>query len=135
MAKKHLKNGFEYFHERHFFGSWVHYWYLRPQGLINWMPFNTPIGTAKKVDVENFLNNKEEADKSYKEWLDRVGDIELAKKNLRDAESHLARISEPDWGGRGNNPDRDVRITKRARADVDCARRALSFAEKINSQK
>lgn len=133
MAKLNVKNGFEYTHERHFFGSWVYYWYVRPQNSAHWMPFSILSGSAKKVDVEDFLENNQQASRSYSEWLARAGNIDLAQKNLEAAESRLARISEPDWGGRGNNPNKDVRIIKDAHAAVDSARNALSLAQKINS--
>lgn len=133
MAKMNVKNGFEYTHERHYFGSWVIYWKFRPQGASHWKDFNIPSGNAKKSDIELFLNDPAAALRSYEEWLDGVGNVELARQSLNDAEARLARVNEPDWGGRGNNPDKDSRRARDAREAVESARRALEFSEKINS--
>ncbi|MBP2155747.1 hypothetical protein [Erwinia rhapontici] len=134
MAKINEKNGFEYTHERYNLGSWVVYWKFRPQAASHWKGFSIPSGKAKKADIELFLNDPVAALRSYHEWLDRQGNVELARQNLNDAEARLARVNEPDWGGRGNNPDRDSRRVSDARDAVESAKRALEFSEKINSE-
>lgn len=134
MAKVHTKNGFEYTHEVHNFGSWVHIWSFRPEGRLHWKTFSIPSGTAKKSDIELFLKDPAFAHKDYEEWIERVGNIDLAKEYLIAAQRHLEHVSHPDWGGRGNNPNREVRIVRQARDAVDSASRALEYAEKINSK-
>ncbi|ELO3239295.1 MULTISPECIES: hypothetical protein [Enterobacteriaceae] len=128
-------NGFEYTHERHNFnGQWVFLWRFKPVGQPVWCPFILPVGNAKKADVVRLLRNSEAADIHYKTWLERASDVENAELELSRARAHLERISDPDWGGSGSNPDKDARMTRQAHSDVESAARNLENAIRIRSQ-
>ncbi|MFT1010952.1 hypothetical protein [Enterobacter hormaechei] len=133
--KIELLNGFEYTHERHnLVGTWVYYWYFKPSGNPVWCPFSLPIGNAKKADMVSLLKDPESATAYYKDWLERASDVEAAQLRLSQAHSHLERISQPDWGGRGNNPNKDARITRQAHDNFNRARRELESAIRIREQ-
>ncbi|EMG7853832.1 hypothetical protein BvCmsA138A_04215 [Escherichia coli] len=128
-------NGFEYTHERHNFnGQWVFFWRFKPIDQPVWCPFTLPSGNAKKADVISLLTDKESAANHYKVWLDRASDVEAAQLRLSRARSHLERISDPNWGGSGSNPDKDARITRQARSEMEFAERDLESAIRIREQ-
>ncbi|EPG9146761.1 hypothetical protein NPH96_004322 [Klebsiella variicola] len=128
-------NGFEYHYEKHQLGgSWVYYWYFRPVGQNEWCNFYLPTGNAKKADMISFLKNPEDSAARYKSWFETVSNVENAELNLSRARAQLERVSDPDWGGRGNNPDKDARRKRQALYDVDCALRKLEKAKRIRQQ-
>lgn len=128
-------NGFEYTHERHNFGGqWVYFWRFKPVEQPVWCPFDLPTGKAVKADIVSLLKDPESAGVYYKSWLARASDVEAAELRLSQAKDHLRRISEPDWGGSGNNPNRDMRITRQAHSDFESAERGLESAKRIRQQ-
>lgn len=128
-------NGFEYFYERHNYGgTWVYYWYFRPEGKTEWCNFYLPTGKAKKADMISFLKSPEDAAFRYKSWFETVSDVENAELVLSRARAHLERISDPNWGGSGNNPNKDARRTRQALDDVESAVRGLEKAKRIRQQ-
>lgn len=82
----------------------------------------------------SFLKNPEDSAAHYKSWFETVSDVENAELNLSRAQAHLERVSDPEWGGRGNNPDKDARIKRQALDDVDSALRKLEKAKRIRQQ-
>ncbi|POU03518.1 hypothetical protein C3369_06750 [Escherichia sp. ESNIH1] len=133
--KIELLNGFEYTHERHNFGgTWVYYWHFKPVDQPAWCPFSLPTVNVKKADMVSLLRDPDSATTFYKDWLERASDVEAAERRLSQAHSHLERISAPDWGGRGNNPDKDARITRQAHDDFNRAKRELESAIRIREQ-
>lgn len=133
--KIHQLKGFEYTHERlNPDGIWVYYWYFKPSGTPLWCSFSLPIGNAKKADMVSFLKDPESATAYYNAWLERASDVEAAELRLSQAHSHLERISQSDWGGRGNNPNKDARITRQAHDDFNRAKRELESAIRIREQ-
>jgi hypothetical protein len=134
MAKVHEKNGFEYTHEKfNIFGNWIVHWKLKPKSSVHWMSYEVPTTKTKKIDVEIFLDDPINALEHYSDWFKRVSDVELARKNLEQAEKRLDKVTHPDWGGRGNNPNKDVRIVRDARENVEACIRALKHAEQLNA--
>ncbi|WP_117146171.1 hypothetical protein, partial [Klebsiella pneumoniae] len=92
---------------------------------------------TRKSDIENFLKNCEEATKFYLEWLRNASDVEGAERYLLSAKQAWERISSPDWGGRGNNPNKDARRVQQARETLESAKVKLKKAkilrERLNS--
>lgn len=128
-------NGFEYTHDRHNFGGqWVYLWRFKPVEQPVWCPFDLPMGKAKKADMVSLLRDPESAGVYYKTWLARASDVEAAELFLSRARSHLERISDPNWGGSGSNPNKDARMTRQAHADVESAERGLESAKRIRQQ-
>ena len=128
-------NGFEYHYEKiQLGGAWVYYWYFRPEGQTEWCNFYLPTGKAKKADMISFLKNPEDAAARYKSWFETVSDVENAELILSRASSHLERISDPNWGGSGSNPNKDARRTRQALDDVENALRGLEKAKRIRQQ-
>lgn len=130
MQKTHQLNGFDFTHDRRSFdGVWVFYWYFRPTEKTEWCPFSLPTGKTRKADMEAFLRNSGAASDHYEKWIERASDVEAAERELHSALEHLKRVSDPEWGGNGNNPNKDVRIVRQAHSDVDSAKRALESAK------
>lgn len=128
-------NGFEFTHERHNFGgTWSYFWYFKPGDQPFWCPFSLPTGNARKADMVSFLRDPDSATAYYKDWLERASDVEAAELRLSQAHSHLERISDPGWGGKGNNPNKDARINRQARDNYDRAERELENAKRIRQQ-
>ncbi|ELX8408494.1 hypothetical protein [Klebsiella oxytoca] len=136
--KIHEVNGLEFTHERYNFnGQWIYHWYFKPIGQSEWCPYSLPTGKTKKSDVENFLTNGKEANSHYQAWLKDASDVEGAERNLLSAQKAFERISSPEWGGRGNNPNKDVRRVQQARDTLESAKAKLEKAkilrERLNS--
>ncbi len=134
----HKLNGLEFTRERDFInGQWVYSWYFRPLEQSEWCPFSLPTGKTRKSDIENFLKNCEEATKFYLEWLRNASDVEGAERYLLSAKQAWERISSPDWGGRGSNPNKDARRVQQARETLESAKVKLEKAkilrERLNS--
>ncbi|EMR0588734.1 MULTISPECIES: hypothetical protein [Citrobacter] len=128
-------NGFEYTHERHNFGGqWVFLWRFKPVDQPVWCPFSLPTGNAKKADMVNLLSNPESAVVHYRGWLEKASDVEGAELRLSRARVHFERISDPNWGGSGSNPNKDARMTRQARDDLENAERGLESAKRIRQQ-
>lgn len=138
MRKIHSKNGFEFVCDKHFFGEWVYDWSYRPIGKTEWISFNLPLARAKKQDLVDFLGDRDNALKTYEEKIIYLSDVERAKKDLEMCQSRLEKFEAPDWGGRGNNPDKDQRRIRDARMDVssekDSLARAISLRERLSKE-
>ncbi len=133
--KIHRLNGFDYTHERlNFNGTWVFNWRFKPVDMSEWCPFSLPLGKTKKTDMESFLRSKEDATHHYQAWLKDACNVEEAERRLSDAKKKVERISSPDWGGRGNNPNKDSRITRQARSELDSAERNLVRAQELREK-
>ncbi|MGJ5822069.1 hypothetical protein ACSBQS_05450 [Serratia sp. H402Y] len=136
MRNISVKNGFEYYCEKHNFGVWVHYWYYRPQGKDEWINFYLPVtlGRAKKQDLLDFLDNPAEALKKYDERIAYLSDVEEARREIERCKATLDRVTHPDWGGRGNNPDKDARRIRDARSAYSSAEDRLEYAIKLKER-
>lgn len=137
QQKVHAKNGFEYTHDLFKLdGRWVRDWKFRPSNSQEWCPFYLPDKDAKKSDVENLLKIESEASAFYSSWLARASDVTAAEQRLSDARKHWERVSDPEWGGRGNNPNSDARTIRQARSELDKAESGIAlakaFRERIN---
>ncbi len=128
MAKIHCKNGFEYTHEKYFFDCWVYYWKFRPIGKEIWIGYSLPTGKVKKIDIERLLDSPLDAIALYEDSVKRQSDIAAAKQNLENAKRQLAQVEDPDWGGRGNNPDKDSKTISHARGQLASAKNRLETA-------
>ncbi|MDY4387885.1 hypothetical protein [Pectobacterium aroidearum] len=135
MGREHYKNGFNYTHDRfNFGGQWVVYWRFKPQNSEIWCPFFIPSGKQKKADLEQLLKDINAATEYYDSWLKKASDVEAAQNEVRHSQEHYDRVSDPSWGGRGNNPNRDVRIIRDARLRLDDALRALEKAMSLRAK-
>ncbi|TKU47867.1 hypothetical protein FDW94_07280 [Citrobacter sp. wls757] len=133
--KIHQLNGFEFTHDRfNLNGQWIYSWYFRPVGKTEWCYYSRHLGKTKKEDVIKLLKEKEDADSFYQEWLDRASDVDAAERRLNIARDDWARVSHPDWGGRGNNPNSDARRIRQAKDELDSAERALKSAISIKDR-
>ncbi|EPB4501062.1 hypothetical protein [Yersinia enterocolitica] len=131
MAKIHCKNGFEYTHEKYFFDCWVYYWKFRPIGKEIWIEYSLPLGKVKKADIECLLDSPVDANTLYEDSVKSRSDIAAAEQNLEDAKRQLASVEDPNWGGRGNNPDREQKIIQRARSQLETAKQNLATAIRL----
>lgn len=131
----HVKNGFEYTHELfNFDGRWVRDWKFRPLDSQEWCPFNLSDRDAKKADIESLLKSESAALAKYSEWLTNASDVEAAEKRLSHAQKNWERVSDPEWGGRGNNPNSDARNIRHARDELDGAKRGLESAKSLRDR-
>lgn len=128
-------NGFDFTHERHNFGGvWVFNWSFKPIEMNEWCPFSLPTGKTKKADMEGLLHDREAATAYYVVWLERASNVEAAERRLNFALEKLKRVSDPEWGGRGNNPDKDARIVRQVHYEVDAAETELSSAKALKAR-
>lgn len=135
QQKVHVKNGFEYTHDLfNFDGRWIRDWKFRPLSSQEWCPFYLSDKDAKKLDVENLLKNESEALAFYSSWLAKASDVATAEKRLSDAKKHYERVSDPEWGGRGNNPNSDARTVSQARSELENAERGLVSAKALRER-
>lgn len=128
MTIIHCKNGFEYTHTKHFFDCWIYYWKFRPTGKEIWIGYSLPIGKVKKIDIQRLLDSPFDARALYEDSVKRQSDIAAAEQNLENAESKLTRVEDPNWGGRGNNPDKDSKTISHARSQLVSAKNRLATA-------
>ncbi|MBX9489978.1 hypothetical protein J8Z82_20940 [Yersinia enterocolitica] len=128
MAKIHCKNGFEYTHEKYLFAYWVYSWKFRPIGKEIWIVYSLPLGKVKKIDIERLLDSPLDAIALYEDSVKRQSDIAAAEQNLEIAKRQLAKVEDPNWGGRGNNPDKDSKTISHARDQLVSAKNRLETA-------
>ncbi|KHT34398.1 hypothetical protein [Pectobacterium carotovorum] len=135
MQKVHQLNGFEFSHDRfNLDGQWIFSWYFRPTGKHEWCYYSLPSGKTKKSDVIKLLEDNETASAYYQDWLDGASDVEAAELRLSRARDAWTRISHPDWGGRGNNPNSDALRVKQARYELENAERGLESAKALKDR-
>ncbi len=130
MSKIHVKNGFEYYCSRNCYcGIWQVYWYFRPIGEGEFI--NVQCGEVKtcKKDVESLISSHTKAAEYYFQRLQKLSDIEAAKAALEEAQQRYLKVTAPDFGGRGNNPNRDERIQKNVKAHLAAMENQLKTAE------
>ncbi|AZF92926.1 MAG: hypothetical protein [Phage NG54] len=133
--KEHHLNGFIYTHDRfNFDGKWVHFWSFRPEDKDIWCPYSQPDRNTKKDDVIIFLRDPVKADEYYRKWLDSASDVKSAEHRLEIAKARYVKVSDPEWGGRGNNPDKDQRTVKYAREELKMAERVLEDAKSLSER-
>lgn len=130
MSKINVKNGFEYYFIRSCYcGNWHFNWYFRPIGEDEFI--NLHCGEAKtcKKDVESLLSSQAKASEYYFQRLQKLSDMEAAKVALEEAKERYLKVAAPDFGGRGNNPNRDIQTRKDAEARLAAAEHQLNTAE------
>lgn len=98
------------------------------------MPIFITYGQNKKADVECFIKCKTEAMEHYNCWLKNASDVAAAEERLVRAQNTWHRVSDPNWGGSGNNPNRDSRITRQAKESLESAERGLVSAKELRER-
>ncbi|WP_414945924.1 hypothetical protein [Serratia marcescens] len=137
MRNIQSKNGFEFYHTRDNIVGWTHYWRYRPIGKDEWIIFNLPppaLRRAKKQDLLDFLDNPTEALKKYDEEIAYRSDVDGARREMERCKATLERVTHPDWGGRGNNPDKDDRRIRDARSAYSSAEDRLKYAIELKER-
>ncbi|HGY9581403.1 TPA: hypothetical protein ACOJPN_005132 [Vibrio harveyi] len=135
MSKIHTKNGFHYKHTKSCYGGvWSHTWYIKPVESEIFLGYtNTDTFKTLKADVENFLSNPQKAREYYFADLARKSDVELALKQLADAEARYERVHSPDFDIKGNNPNAETRARRNAESQLFSARAALEQAQRFKA--
>ncbi|HEI8452092.1 TPA: hypothetical protein SLE35_001865 [Morganella morganii] len=132
LQKEHSLNGFVFTHDLNSFGGrWVRDWYFKPKDAKEWCPYYLPSVTVKKNDVVEFLKKKEEANDYYKKWLLSASDVEAAERRLQLAQQRVEKVTDPNWDCKGNNPNKESRIIKKAMSELNSAKSSLERAKAL----
>lgn len=126
MSKIHFKNGFEYYCSSF---AWRVDWYFRPVGDASFIPVNCGELKTCKKDVEELLSSHVKASQYYNQKLLELSDLESAYTALSEALEKCNKVSAPNFGGTGSNPNRDERARKNADRDFIRAETRVKTAE------
>lgn len=128
MGKLRVKNGFEYRCERYFFSQWVVVWRFRPQGEEIFIEYYCDSGKTTMTEMEALLLSPSKAADHYRNRLQYLSDVDVARLELKKAEARFASVNSPDFDLRGNNPNREARVKKDAHSQLVRAENRLQIA-------
>ena len=127
-TKIHSKNSFEYKCDRIYVGYSIVYWYFRPVGEEIFIQYNSSKEKTVKKDMEYLLSSPSSAHDYYYSALRRESDVEAAEVDLREARKYWERVHSPNFDLRGNNPNAEERVRKKADEQLSGAENRLERA-------